>query len=306
MNGSPLQLPDFSALGTPDGLATQLAAVVAFVIGLSLWCVGRKTLRAATCVMGALLGMLVAGRLSPHIPAGSIGPLSNGTITLIVGGVLGVVAAIAFYRVVMAGLGASTFGAAAILISMVCLGVALPGPTPADPRTPETASSLSFDDIAPGLPADLRERLATALAAKEGEDLGALESLNTLRHAAASQQAAATETWAAMGDGDRSTVLSAGLVAGLIGLLMGAIAPVRTAAFITALAGSALWMGALGWLIRRNNLPGADALDQPAGVLLVAWAVITMIGIQIQMASIRRDASAPAQPAPAAPQPRPV
>lgn len=303
-----------------EAMVPMVAAIIAAVVGLSLWCVGRKTLRAATCVMGGVLGVLIAGRFVHHLPAGDVVGLSHGTLGLIAGGVLGVVAAIAFFRVVMAGLGAGTFGTAAILIAMVCLGVALPKPDTAKaaPPAPTSASTESptsegfdLEALTASLPEDLRTKLQEALDSEEvsGASTSVLssasDSLNDLRNAAASRRAAADETWNAMGESDRATVLSAGLVAGLIGLLLGAIAPVRTAAFITSLAGSAMWMCAIGWLIREKNLPGAEFIDQPAGVLLLAWGVVTLIGLKVQMASVKSDkpATQPVAPAPANPRP---
>jgi hypothetical protein len=323
MNSSAVQLPDLSSfsMGSIEAMVPMVAAIIAAVVGLSLWCVGRKTLRAATCVMGGVLGVLIAGRFVHHLPAGAVGGLSHGTLGLIAGGVLGVVAAIAFFRVVMAGLGAGTFGTAAILIAMVCLGVALPTPDIAQAAPPapnsvstDSATSKAFDleALTASLPEDLRKKLEVALKSEEvgGASSSVLNSaagsLNDLRSAAASRRAAADETWNTMGESDRATVLSAGLVAGLVGLLLGAIAPVRTAAFITSLAGSAMWMSAIGWIIHEKNLPGAELIDQPAGVLLIAWGVVTLIGLKVQMASVKSNKPTTQPVAPASANPRPI
>jgi len=291
-------------LGSLQAMAPAISAITLAIVGLSLWCVGRKTLRAATCVMGGILGVFVAGRLVPLLPSGNLGGLSHHTLGLIVGGVLGVVAAIAFFRVVMAGLGAGTFGGVAMLITLVGLGVALPTSLPTaqgstrvalDGSSDEPpAGSINVGELTEHLPPHLREKIAAALSNDEikigGDALPEIMGLlQGLREGAANRSAAATETWEGLNERDRATVLSAGLVAGLIGLLLGAITPVRTASFITSMAGGALWMGALGWLVQSQNLPAARWLEQPAWVILAAWGVVTLIGVKIQMSGVKRE-----------------
>jgi len=319
-----------NALGSARDFAPTIAALTLAIVGLSLWCVGRKTVRTATCVMGGILGVVMASRLVQHLPAGDMGGVSHGVIGLFVGGGLGVAAAVAFYRIVVAGLGASTFAGAAMLIALVSLGVTLPSAlndadrdiSARDASADASASAvegLTVNELAWHLPPELREKITAALASNKESTFGGdslpevMGSLDAWRAHAARRKVAATETWDDLVERDRATVLSAGLVAGLVGLLLGAIAPVRTASFITAMGGGALWMAALGWLVRAHDLPVAGHLDQPAWMLLTVWGAVTLIGVKVQMAGVKRDAhkdggpARPPQPAPIGAQPvRPI
>ena len=86
------------------------------------------------------------------------------------------------------------------------------------------------------------------------------------------------------------------MFAGLaLGLLVGVVMPNRAAALVTSLTGSAVWLGAGTALLtaRNGEIPGF--MDQSAVVWAIAWIVIAILGLFVQLGFLDKKSRKPAK-----------
>ena len=102
--------------------------------------------------------------------------------------------------------------------------------------------------------------------------------------------------WNAL-DAAQRLVLAGFVVIGLAaGALIGLAMPTRSAAMLTSLAGSAIWLASLAWLAQAMQLPGREWLvsAENAGLRwLVIWPVVALIGLIFQLKNLKKPAEGP-------------
>ena len=89
----------------------------------------------------------------------------------------------------------------------------------------------------------------------------------------------------------RLTLCGAGLAAGFVGLLLGALMPRRAAAVITGLLGAGVALSSTAWLAHLLDLPGRDLLAMGPAAWLGVWGVLAAIGITLQLTSAKPAAA---------------
>ena len=270
-------------------------AVVVGVVGVTLWLFGAKLMKPATAFIGAVLGA-VAGFAVLASAAGASAenqpPLAAGVG---IGALLGLGGAILLFRVVVATTAAVTLAAVGALAMAAAWGPAL-GSNVAKPT-----AAIAYPSAARTAPSQAKFVMlpsGTIIRAKPTEqtpppsDSGLVAGSIDVDGAVEGVRSAFLGTDPAK----RSGVVLAGVAGGLTGLFMGLVWPRRTSAFVSAIAGSALWLAAIVWIARTEGLPGASLDERTPAGWLITWALVAVIGFAIQGLMSLRSTARPAAP----------
>jgi len=270
-------------------LSTCLPAGVGLIAGLILWLLGGRVLRPVTVVLGgaagALLGSLVAPALLTSPLQGIPPPLAGGAV----GGVLGLVAAAAFFRFAMAGAGLTVFGAVGVLAAGAWLGIGTHLTTP--DATVAAAPGLDRTALVGIGHRYLESRWRQDGAGTTAEDPASAAVLDAARIAVDASARNAQARWLGIPADGRLTLAGAGLAAGFFGLLLGALMPRRAAAVITGLLGAGVALASTAWLAHLLDLPGRDLLAMGPMAWLGLWGALAAVGITLQLTSVKPAAT---------------
>lgn len=274
-----------------------IAAVVVGLVGVALWLFGAKLMKPAAAFVGAVLGAtagfaVLAG--TGGAGAENQPPLAAGVG---IGALLGLGAALLLYRMVVATTAAATLAAIGVLATASAWGPAL-GSNLARPT-----AAVAHPSVAQGSPSQAKFVMlpsGTIVRAKPTEQKP--QTSDTVLAASAIGVDGGIEglrsAFLSMDPAKRSGVLLAGLAGGLTGLFVGLVWPRRTSALVSAIAGSALWLAAVVWIARTNDLPGAALAERTPAGWLITWALVAIIGFAIQgLMSARTVVQPAAQPA---------
>ncbi len=255
-------------------------ALIGLIVGLILWLVGGRVLKPAVVLLGAAGGALAGSVIAPRLLDGSIAGAEPAWIGMAVGGLIGLGAAVAVFRVAMAAAGAGVFAAVGILGALVYLNFQ-PG-------------GLELRDQGGAQTVSLRDRVvesATRVAMNSAADraTGATdEEQSASLHAAAGAEA--KSLWAAVPEESRLLLASVAFAAGLAGMLIGALMPVRAASIVTALMGSAVALASAVWLAGALQIQWVEPSRVGPVGWLAAWAMLAAAGVYLQ--GSRRKAAA--------------
>ncbi|MEM9558956.1 MAG: hypothetical protein AAF995_01520 [Planctomycetota bacterium] len=279
------QAPEAAALPR----AAWLAVAVALVGGVLLWLKGRVAIKGAFALLGLALGGLVGLVLVPLIGVGPIAGFGPGLIGLVIGGVAGLLLALSLLRFVV------TVSAALVCaVGGGLLGLALmkaqPMPEPGfdDPAAEIREESQTLrervGERVQELGQELGQQLGGQVAGEQAsdalsDDLG--EAADQALVFAQSVASGVRSEWERRPGRARAIVLATTALGFAIGMLAGMIFPDRMTSLITALLGSAMWLG--GGAIALRNGMGVSALDRPAAFWLVAWLLVAALGLAIQL-----------------------
>ena len=302
------------AQSLPEGGMVPL--FVALAAGLALWLAGVKIVRLVFLVLGAALGGFVGAVLMPltGLPSFDLGPivLNPGFTGLIVGGIFGALAAMGMLRLVISltAAGAMAVAGATAALIFIHFNPTNGAPAPTDPSAEQTAPlfdpSPQLAQLAEKQTAEAMDRLNNALPPDSSasaliDDLNTEENRERIRDAAERSKAYLKQVSDAIkADYERrpardKLIILSSTVAGLaLGLLMGVAMPKRSSALVTALFGSALWLGAGVALIRANADPDPGFITQPPVTWAVVWAIAAVAGMAIQFGLIKRKGNKPA------------
>lgn len=287
----------------PEGGTVPLA--VALIAGIVLWLFGAKLVKPVFFVFGFAIGGFVGATVLPltglpPIEIGSI-TLTPGITGLIAGAIIGSLIALAMFRIVITMTAAFAFAVAGLLGAMVFLHF---NPTPTDPNAIDESSlalSETIDDtnervFEDALNREAANRAIDALNDQSTDDpfidsdtkqelLDAAERSRAFVQRSVNKVNRQLESMPAR---DKMIAFSS-MFAGLaLGLLVGVTMPTRTAALVTALLGSAVWIGAGVALLTANNGTLPEFLHRSAVVWAAAWIVITLVGLVVQLGFLRK------------------
>lgn len=314
MNPGGLHIPSLDQVlaaldGSPVGL--YLIPTIALVSGAFLWAAGGRALKPLfvliAVVSGAVLGL---NHLTPLF-AGHLGDVPPHYAGIGFGALGGLLLAVAFFRALMGIAAGITLAAVALAIAAAAMGLRAAdfAPTETSPARPSTVSAdpaalyeravIVYGGKTPPLvqpePRRAHPELRTA-AAQPGE-LAAGELAPTSPIEAA--RARAIESWNALPDRARHNLAAAALAGAVLGLVIGILAPKKSAALVTASLGAGLMLAAAALLIRTLE-PGHAArnllalLDQRGpGAWLAVWGVLAVLGLAIQGRRGRKPAAKP-------------
>lgn len=315
MNPSASNPPDWLHDAAQQAVSTPIAgwalAVVGVLVGLSLWAVGGKVCRAMIATAGLLLGGVAGASIAPQI-----GPLHSlpvpPTLSGMAGGAcIGVLMGLAAFRFVVGAAGAASLAAVGALAVAVSLsgqpgalgepiGVTDPVRAHVDSIVDEyrrTLGNTGSANIDVRTDRALAARPTTPTPAPEGSILN-LATSRDWRAVGDTMSNDLEARWASMPIRSRSGIVGGALSAGVLGLLLGFLAPKRSAALITAILGAGLTLASGGFLI---NVFSADLPTSVTGVLnaepkhwLVAWGSLSLLGVAAQWHSLKRPTARPA------------
>lgn len=279
-------------------LALHLVAAAAFLTGLALWALGRRLVRPLFALNGCVLGAAAGALLLPlaGLPESSV--IATPLIGLALGAVLGLILAVALFRVAMsisAGLVLALFGALVASTSLHFL------PETIDSNDPQPAPPLELSDQGlPGVPwagddAQPRPQPDAPDEAQPDDDTGmtaeqiARSAADRARRFVHHLAQELIPVWQGL-SGSARAIIALGALSGLaLGVIGGLVAPKRSAAAVTAMFGAAVWLPSLTWLAHYLDLPGRRALHFGPTGWLVLWLAVSMIGTAIQLIGLRRS-----------------
>lgn len=325
--GSGISLPPDAPIGAATGADGQswaevisalspewmIALGAVGVAGLVLWGCGRRILRPALvlcgCAIGAATGYVVGAAVPLPVPAWTL-PLGGAAVMGIFAWIL--------YRPAMGVLLALLLGSAFPL--GVLAWAEFRGVPTFDGQAASTADSnvvrgdSSHDalieelkdtfellqdanealDDARGNAGDAGDtRLGDPIdnAARISEAGGAVSRLrDRLEAATAELRAAAAERWMAAPPGVRRSIVLSALSGVALGLLIGLSFPAVSASLVTALAGSAMMLGATYAAILRLGERIPDWMPDSSAVWLGAWIAATGFGLAVQWTFREKEA----------------
>lgn len=300
----------------PMGVHTT--AVAGLIAGLLLWALGGRMIKLTMAIFGAALGAGIGSMLVPTLGLTAVAGFPAHLVGLAGGAILGLVAAFLLFRFAMVIAGAGVVGCAAALGGLVYVNVA---PPPADMQTPSELAPIvewhpdaqpsespdSTPDADPGqVVRDLIQEQAQSTAEQEATAAGdSLRSMVSDDTAAAVEEAAERvrafvhafwrsfiNQWNNL-DAAQRLVLAGFVVVGLAaGALIGLAMPARSAAMLTSLAGSAVWLASLAWLAEAMELPGRHLLTVGGHTSLrwlIIWPTVAAIGLLFQLKNLKKS-----------------
>lgn len=299
------------AQSLPEGGSVPLFFLLAG--GLMLWLFGAKIVKPVFFIFGLALGGFVGTTI---IPLTGLPPFDLGSFTinpgftgLIVGAIIGGLVMLAMFRMVITLTAAIAFAAAGLLGAMVYLHFY--PTTMVDQDLSQTESMIAesgdlttdaLNAATDSLSVEAAERSVNLINGDSENPLIDDDTKNDILDAAERSRAFVARVVETVREDldsrptrDKMVAFSS-MFAGLaLGLLVGVVMPNRAAALVTSLTGSAAWIGAGTALLtaRNGEIPGF--LDQSAVVWAVAWIIITIIGLFVQLGFLDKKSAKPAR-----------
>jgi len=269
-------------------LAGLIPVILLIIVGIILWAAGRRVLRSGFAAAGLIVGG-AAGWMLGHAVSLGISPWISAAIL----GILIACIAALMYRVAVAGALALVFGIAAPMavvtvaeIQGVDRSVLQPVEVPAEPeeapREPDELDRFFGGEEESESPINPMDLGAEAVA--EEFDLGeeATEQLEQARSYAEQLIAGLQAWWDETPAKLRPAIVGAAIAGVLLGVLFGALAPMLSAAVVTAFGGALLWLSGLRIVLIQVGEPVAGWLPSQATWLLALWLIMSLIGVAIQ------------------------
>ena len=303
---STLTLAQTTGTALPEGGSVPLG--MALMGGLLLWLVGARVIKPVFFLFGLAIGAFVGTTILPLTGLPTFHPagftLTPGITGLIAGGILGSLVSLAMFRLVIAMTSAMAFAAAGVLGAMVFLHF---NPTLTQGDLTETQAALveTTDSLA-GITSSLnetinREAAETALNILD-EDGKVLDddAKQQLKDAATRSQEFVSHIYGTIKADldqrparDKLIALSSGFAGLAFGLLVGVVMPKRTTALVTSLFGSAAVMASTTALLTARSGQRPDFLNQTAVIWAGVWALLTILGLMVQLGFLTRSKSKP-------------
>ncbi|MBL8760257.1 MAG: hypothetical protein JNL50_03060 [Phycisphaerae bacterium] len=297
----PVWLQDAAQNAASTPIAGWALALVGVLVGLSLWAVGGKVCRAMIGTAGLALGGFAGANVGPEIGALHSIPIPPVLSGMVGGGAVGLMLGLAAFRFVVGAAGAAALagvGALAVAASLAGqpgalgepLGTIDPVRTHVDSIVGEYQRALNSSAYSANDP-----RINTSMGSAPAGSILALATSRDWRAVGDSMSKDLEARWASMPMRSRSGIAGGAFSAGVLGLLLGFLAPKRSAALITAILGSGLV------LVSGGSLVSIFSADLPASVTsvlhaeprhwLVAWGALSLLGVGAQWHTLKRPAA---------------
>ncbi|MDF1809368.1 MAG: hypothetical protein P1U42_06700 [Phycisphaerales bacterium] len=300
----PTQSTILFAQSLPEGGSVPLG--MALMAGLMLWLVGARVIKPVFFLFGLAIGAFVGTTILPLTGLPSFHPggitITPGVTGLITGGILGSLVSLAMFRLVIAMTSSLAFAAAGVLGAMIFLHF---NPTVSDEIPSETQAALveSGESVA-GIATSLNDEITRQAAERSvnllDQDNKVLDddTKQQLKDAATRSKEFVEQMYNTIkADLDRRPTrdkliaLSAGFAGLAFGLLIGVVMPKRTTALVTSLFGSAVCIASTSALLTARTGQRPDFLDQSAVIWAVAWVILTIIGLMVQLGFLSKNSN---------------
>lgn len=283
----------------PEGGSVPL--IFALAGGMMLWLFGAKIVKPVFFVFGIAIGGFVGTTVLPltGLPAFTLGSvtLTPGITGIIAGSIIGALVMLAMFRLVITLTAAIAFAAAGLLGAMVFLHF-----NPTNDNSITTTETVifengedaidNFENATDTMAREAAQRSVDMLNAQGDQENPLIDDDTKAQILDAAERSRAFVTRVIdtiQEDLDRrpardKMISLASMFAGLaLGLLVGIVMPNRAAALVTSLTGSAVWIGAGTALMTARNGELPQYLDRSAVVWAVAWIIIAVLGLFVQL-----------------------
>ncbi|MEZ6242049.1 MAG: hypothetical protein R3B57_03310 [Phycisphaerales bacterium] len=314
-DGIGAQIGDIAhGLSAPQALGSEahLVAGVGLVAGLVLWLFGSRVLRPMFALLGAAVGAFLGLVL---VPLSGLGPIETGwdvapsvspeQIGLLGGAVLGVVLAFTLYRAVMALGSGFVFAGVGLLAGLIYIQ-RMPDASADAPQPQSQVAGLDSGALDSIDTSALKEASDWLSAHDEGaserstfDDEGRLDvGAARAKFASAAERSrvfidkvgdSTRSEWETLSPRQRVVMLGAALVGLATGLLFGMTMPTRSAALMTAMAGSGVAIGCGLMLAESYDVPRDWLLNQRPSTWAILWGVAAAVGLTFQMTVARKS-----------------
>jgi hypothetical protein len=279
-------------------LAGLVPVLLLVVTGMLLWVAGRKLLRAGF----AAVGFIVGGALGWFGGESLRLSVSPWILALVGAVVLSVLSAVAFKLAVMWTL-------AIVLGILAPLGVIVVHEQQAKHGNAslENAGEKAaewFDKQVDGPSREKAGEIAAAASAQAKEKVdefvekigeqssggAAKKGIEQIEHFGSRFADAIKQRWNAAPESLRPMLVISSIVGIVLGLILGFAAPNFSAAAVTSLGGSLLWLTGLRVLLTRIGVPEGPWLPASGGSWMAVWLITAFVGMGIQWTAKRRKA----------------
>ncbi|MDX2147060.1 MAG: hypothetical protein SFZ23_06010 [Planctomycetota bacterium] len=299
-------------------LAAHAVPLAALIAGLVLWFKGGSVLKGMMALLGLALGAGLGFLLLPAAGFDTVAGMPGHLVGLVAGGVIGLVVALAAFRVAMGFAAAMTLAVAAFLGVMVyfsSIGVSISGPAASSLQESADRAGKTLTERLrsifgnEGVGAPATKRGGTHAPALEVKRLGETSNekadptlVDQVRDAFANATVAddvrafldelgydIASRWSRLDNKQRLLLAGAPLLGWLLGMSLGVISPKRTAAIATAFFGAAVWLGAAFILLRAGGVEIPAFIRGQPLVWVVGWLVVSFSGVVIQLGRAKKD-----------------
>jgi hypothetical protein len=256
-------------------LAAHMAVALAMGAGVLLWLSGRTVFRPLLGAFGAVFGALIGFFLVPNLLPPVVFDIPSPFWGMGVGAALGLTAGIVLYRFAVAtGMGL-VFAVTALLTTGILINSTPVNDAASTARSvlPRPTALHQAEQLRDVPPADL-PAAAAPLAAQ----------VRSFLNDSASELA---QAWNQIPRRDQVRLGVATCTGMIVGLLLGILAPRRSAAAASALLGSAIWLPSAVWLLHAMEAPWLGFLNLPILAWIVIWALCGVFGFIVQGAMKR-------------------
>lgn len=247
-------------------------------VGLVLWLFGQRLLRPMFGALGAVLGSLLGFFLLPSALPETLFDVPSPYIGAAAGGILGLIVGVLIFRFAM-GVGMAVVGGIAGLLIM---GAAL-NSEPINNAAATARGSVPNQEVIREAGLQLNPLSTQDLQTAAAPIAAQVEEF--LKEKLAEIQTA----WSEVPRQEQSRLGLAGLAGVFGGLCVGLLMPRRSAAACTAFLGAAIWLPAFAWILLALEAPGRQFLDQKGVVWLVAWVLLSILGLAVQVMGARKS-----------------
>lgn len=255
---------------------------IALVTGVMLWASGRRVLKPAFAVIGALLGGFVGHAVVPAIGFDTVFSFKGDIAGAVGGGMLGALAALLIFRLAIGVLASGVLAGLGILAAAVLIQM-----NPAPPADPIDSEASPFVEVRPTTPEEDEEsRLPAGLGDMTLEDA---------QNAAADPGTFAkdlfvglkAEAWDPLSTQQRALLAGGGFVGLLLGLGFSVFFPKKSTAMVTAFAGAGIWLPSVYLIFQALEVPGRAILERSAVQWIAIWLVVALTGLLIQTVGLK-------------------
>lgn len=258
-------------------------AVGTLVAGLVLWLFGSKVLKPMLALAGAGIGGALGAVILPKWSPAEIGGVPSHYAGLAIGVIVGILAALVFFRFAMAVAGGAGMAILGVLGVAAYLSLT-PGALPwrgSEPGTPGTSEQINarIQGAAGELARSVDQFTRREIAVDRPEG----GSLPRTGSAYDELKAELSDLWSRTPQRSQILLIVGAGIGALTGILIGQIMPTKSAAVLTSMAGSAMALASGTWLARAFEAPFRGVLDNGPLVWLCVWAVGAVIGVVVQL-----------------------
>lgn len=277
--------------GVPAELG--LLSALAFFCGLAMWLMGSRVIKPIFCGIGMTFGASVGFTALPLIFDQQVFGIDPHWVGMGVGGVFGIIVATIVMRFTIALSAAGVVATASVLIAGVWLEAERGELSPAA-WTAGAGEAFENAEKNAGNKSDRDEKTANLFLRSvpiEGEDERIIEAgmrANEARRFASELAGELSAEWKEIPHQERLLLSGSGVLGSVVGLFFGLTMPRKSAAVVTAMAGSAIWLTNAAWIADAAGSSYSARVEWTASLKLLTWLFVSFLGAAWQISRLRK------------------